>query len=178
MTKSIFIYKNFRRGDFSECHAKVDVYAKGVKICDYQWNPFWQDDFKVPCGLLQVLASTFQMSLELFRKKNYFNIWRGNVWGKKLTDNMDKTITEVVWKNKNLFKCDPKEDDVMYALYTDITSYENAQDFEDWATDCGFDTDSRKAEKIYNQIGEEIENEKKAGIYDAIMEWGDTHPDY
>lgn len=44
----------------------------------------------------------------------------------------------------------PKTEDVVFCVVTDsnVLTFEN---FEDWATDYGFDTDSRKAERIYNE---------------------------
>jgi hypothetical protein len=42
----------------------------------------------------------------------------------------------------------PKPADVMYCLLCDMDVMHH-RDFESWASDCGFDTDSRKAEGIY-----------------------------
>lgn len=46
---------------------------------------------------------------------------------------------------------EPTADGVLYCLISDVQSVEQSSGFEDWATSLGFDTDSRKAEKIYNQ---------------------------
>lgn len=43
----------------------------------------------------------------------------------------------------------PTASDVLSCIADDAASFENARDFEDWATEYGFDTDSRKAEKIF-----------------------------
>mgnify|MGYP001769558210 CR=1 FL=1 len=45
---------------------------------------------------------------------------------------------------------EPKPEDVLNALASDSSGVENARSFEDWASEYGYDTDSRKAEKIYN----------------------------
>lgn len=47
----------------------------------------------------------------------------------------------------------PSTEDVLDCLASDAVGYENANSFEDWATDYGYDTDSRKAEKTYRMIG-------------------------
>jgi hypothetical protein len=39
--------------------------------------------------------------------------------------------------------------DVLDCLASDASTYENSGSFENWAGELGFDTDSRKAEKIY-----------------------------
>ncbi len=44
---------------------------------------------------------------------------------------------------------EPEAADVLDCLLSD-SDVENAQGFEDWAGNLGFDPDSRKAEKIYN----------------------------
>ncbi len=47
----------------------------------------------------------------------------------------------------------PKIGDVLISLAYDCIGYQNATDFEEWAGEYGYDTDSRKAEKTYNLIG-------------------------
>lgn len=43
----------------------------------------------------------------------------------------------------------PTVQDVLYCLIQDALSVETATGFEDWASDAGYDTDSRKAERLY-----------------------------
>lgn len=43
----------------------------------------------------------------------------------------------------------PELRDVLYSLVMDTEAFE--YDFEDWCANLGYDTDSRKAEKIYNE---------------------------
>ena len=42
----------------------------------------------------------------------------------------------------------PKLEDILYSLVLDSAAID--QDFEDWAADFGYDSDSRSAEKMYN----------------------------
>lgn len=46
---------------------------------------------------------------------------------------------------------------VLDSLTSDASGYLNADGFEDWAGEYGYDTDSRAAEKVYNRIGEQVE---------------------
>jgi hypothetical protein len=46
----------------------------------------------------------------------------------------------------------PTTADVLDCLASDAAGYENAQSFEDWCGEYGFDTDSRKAERTYNTV--------------------------
>ena len=54
----------------------------------------------------------------------------------------------------------PSLADVLDCLGSDSAGYENAKDFEDWASEYGYDTDSRKAEKIYNTVAKQAEELK------------------
>lgn len=56
---------------------------------------------------------------------------------------------------------EPELSDVLDSLAMDAQGYENAGDFEDWANEYGYDTDSRKAEKTYNTIGEQSKRLRK-----------------
>lgn len=49
----------------------------------------------------------------------------------------------------------PKLSDVLMCMALDSQGYENSRDFEDWCSQYGYSTDSRKAEKTYNIIGEQ-----------------------
>lgn len=46
-------------------------------------------------------------------------------------------------------KVQPTLSDVLHSLLSDGDAFFNAQSFEDWASDFGYDADSRKAEAIY-----------------------------
>lgn len=45
---------------------------------------------------------------------------------------------------------EPTTEDVLNALASDSSGIENARSFEDWASEYGFDTNSRKAERIFH----------------------------
>jgi len=45
---------------------------------------------------------------------------------------------------------EPNARDVLEALLSDAGTVDNAESFEDWCGELGFDPDSRKAERIYN----------------------------
>jgi len=45
---------------------------------------------------------------------------------------------------------EPSAEDVLDCLASESSYVENAQGFEDWASELGYDTDSRKAERTYN----------------------------
>lgn len=43
----------------------------------------------------------------------------------------------------------PSLDEVMYSLVMDGSAFFDALSFDDWCSDYGYDTDSRKAERMY-----------------------------
>jgi hypothetical protein len=49
----------------------------------------------------------------------------------------------------------PEAEDVVNALALDAATYLNARDFEEWASELGHDTDSRRAERTYNLVGQQ-----------------------
>lgn len=49
----------------------------------------------------------------------------------------------------------PTIEDVLDCLASDAVTYDGVRDFEEWARDFGFDTDSRSAERTYRIIGEQ-----------------------
>lgn len=56
---------------------------------------------------------------------------------------------------------EPTAADVLNCLASDSASVENARSFEDWASDLGYDPDSRKAEKIFKACETQAEKLKK-----------------
>lgn len=49
----------------------------------------------------------------------------------------------------------PTASDILDCLASDACGYDDARTFEDWASNYGYDTDSRKAESIYHTIGQQ-----------------------
>lgn len=56
---------------------------------------------------------------------------------------------------------DPTLADVLDCLASDASGHDNANSFEDWASDYGYDTDSRKAEKTWRAIQRSSEQLKR-----------------
>jgi hypothetical protein len=54
----------------------------------------------------------------------------------------------------------PKAEDVLNCLASDAAGVANARNFEDWCSEYGYDTDSRKAERTYNTIIEQADQLK------------------
>lgn len=54
----------------------------------------------------------------------------------------------------------PQTADVLNCIASDVSGYDSARNFEDWAANYGYDTDSRKAERIYNIIAEQSKSLK------------------
>lgn len=68
---------------------------------------------------------------------------------------------------------DPTLHDVMEPLSSDFTSVDNARGFEDWASEYGYDSDSRKASKIYEAIrlqADELKNVLGDELYRSVLE--------
>ena len=64
----------------------------------------------------------------------------------------------------------PKLADVLDCLASDASTVENCLSFDDFASEMGYDEDSRKAEKTFNKINEQVERLKTLLGEDAINE--------
>lgn len=65
---------------------------------------------------------------------------------------------------------EPTLADVLDCLASDASSYDNAGTFEEWASEYGYDSDSRKAEKTYKAIKRQAEQLKRTLGQDAYEE--------
>ena len=77
--------------------------------------------------------------------------------------------TGIGWNRK------PDIGDVLYCLLSDATGYENSRDFEDWASQFGFDPDSRRAYSIYQAVKRQSKRLRRLlgdELYEvALWEW-------
>lgn len=64
---------------------------------------------------------------------------------------------------------EPTAADVLDCLASDAAGFENAQSFEDWCAEYGYDTDSRKAFRTYSTIRRQA-NKLRAMLGDANYE--------
>ena len=80
--------------------------------------------------------------------------WQHHAYTLKL-HGVDGETMETPWMQGAAITKSPTDTvaEVVDSLISDVWSYEDARSFEDWAGEFGYDTDSRKAEKSYNEIG-------------------------
>jgi hypothetical protein len=70
----------------------------------------------------------------------------------KVTLKMDRRQLTTYFSQGYGISGEPDAASVLYCLASDAAGYENARNFEDWASEYGYDTDSRKAERIYKVV--------------------------
>jgi hypothetical protein len=66
----------------------------------------------------------------------------------------------------------PEAEDVLDCLASDSASVDNARGFEDWASDFGYDTDSRTAEKTFKaceHAATRLSNFLGSGLYAQLL---------
>jgi hypothetical protein len=66
-----------------------------------------------------------------------------------MPDGQRRQMTIVFSQGSGFNGAAPKLDSVLDCLASDASGVDNARDFEDWASEYGYDEDSRRAEKIY-----------------------------
>jgi hypothetical protein len=66
---------------------------------------------------------------------------------------------------------EPDVKNVLDCLASDASGYENASSFEDWASEYGYDTDSRSAERTYNAIAKQSDALRRVmgDQYDTLL---------
>lgn len=67
---------------------------------------------------------------------------------------------------------EPTAEDVLSCLAMDAAGYENARSFEDWASEYGYDTDSRRAKKTYKAVErqhDQLERFLPSDIYQTLL---------
>lgn len=81
----------------------------------------------------------------------------------------DRQLTVYFSKGSGHHGAEPEVDEVLDCLMSDDT---HGQSFEDWASELGYDTDSRKAERIYHACQKNTEKLRKFlnGHYDELAE--------
>ena len=78
----------------------------------------------------------------------------------------------VYFSQGSAHKKPPTLADVLDCLASDASGVDNAQSFEDWASEYGYDADSRKAEKTYNicvQQAQELKALLGQDAYDQLL---------
>jgi hypothetical protein len=102
--------------------------------------------------------------------------WQKEISGRRNTEGYSCTLTykkrrmTVDFWQGSAHRDEPTAKDVLECLLSDA-SVEDYNGFEDWASDMGFDEDSRKAEKIYRDVLTQTEKLKKllGDDYDDFM---------
>lgn len=162
--------KNFRKStrDWStEYHADVDVYLGKRKIATFTYNPWCQYDLsKRVEGKENPIRRWLRDPMQGGGYRKFGNdalylweIWHGAQYGKKLKPDTQKEFTDAVWKfcaehddewfhRWNLM---PSAEDVEESLVRDAQCVSYGETFEDFCLELGYDPDSRKAEKIFNE---------------------------
>ncbi len=66
----------------------------------------------------------------------------------------------------------PTIEDVLDCMASDASGYDNARSFEDWCSEYGYDTDSRKTESTFNVVKDQAEELKSFlgnDTYDSLL---------
>ena len=83
----------------------------------------------------------------------------------------DEPLT-VYFSQGSAYEKPPTLAEVLDCLASDASGVDNTQSFEDWASEYGYDTDSRKAEKTYNicvQQAQELKALLGQDAYDQLL---------
>lgn len=90
---------------------------------------------------------------------------------------MNSAIDVRNWERKHARPM-PTLEDVLSCLLMDASSYDDSRNFEDWASDYGYDTDSRTAERAYQTIAEQSKQLRHLLGNDRYNEYMNAENDY
>jgi len=136
-------------------------------------KPVWTGPFKL--GLGYVDPSKAQSFCWHSPEEAMLNAWKR----KSCADFVDKELhATVAAKLAQAQKVTPKLDDVLNSLLSDGSAYFDAQSFEEWACESGYDSDSRKAETIWkacDEIGRKLARAFTAQELEELREAACNH---
>lgn len=138
--------------DWQRISYQVALY-KGACDTD-EPKPFITTEYHLGIGHVNVnklgdVWNTFNTFSE--SERAMINAWQKNPMAQFVNKKLQFQIAAEIAK---IQKVVPSLDDVIYSLLSDGSAFFDAESFEDWASNFGDDTDSRKAEKIYLQCME------------------------
>lgn len=76
--------------------------------------------------------------------------WKANHY--KVVMHRGKKQMTIYYSKSLALSGEPEADEVLDSMASDAAGFENARDFEDWCGEYGYDTDSRKAERIFKTV--------------------------
>lgn len=89
----------------------------------------------------------------------------------------DNWATIRLWE-KRAMRPMPTLEDVLSCLLMDASGYDNSRNFEDWASEYGYDTDSRTAERTYQTVAEQSKALRHLLGNDRYNEYLNAENDY
>lgn len=156
-------------GGLDPVDGRVQALVRGACVLEPTGAPTGAED--APTGAeeaptLEALCSTMRISASATDRQPPWQgqgydgdvPWRGQGWNVTLArGELGVDWAEVAvpfWMGEAHGKTKPTALDVMECLCSDAASIENATRFEEWASELGYDADSRRAEAIYKSCGE------------------------
>jgi hypothetical protein len=128
-------------------------------------NPHMEDD----TGRMSHYACTIRNGkakmVVYFSKGEGHRRWKKTARGPEVKPGQRAPMqfTKTLWFEENTEPEPPTLGEVLDCLASDAASVDNARSFEDWASDFGYDTDSRKAKRTYKTC------EKQAAKLKALL---------
>ena len=86
--------------------------------------------------------------------------WPHHLWELVLTNGTDGTEMTLDWTTGIGITADPEAPEVMDNLIGMAWGYWNSRSFEEWASDYGYDLDSLKAYRLYDEVKAQSEEFK------------------
>lgn len=145
----------------------------------------FSDDPRATHWGITIVYNNRQMHTSYHMGSGHYRWKRSGEWGKKgervaITSKFMAGGSLSLW-GAGVLKAEsepisPNPDDVLDGLRSDASGVYDARDFEDWASNYGYDTDSRKAEETYRSCQKIARDLEKLLGREAMHELLATEP--
>lgn len=139
----------------------TDALCKDGELTDLQYHycPAWDED--MPDSDQQFILEQMGLAMAALKIKERPDgndgQWDADASHWRLLLKRGSKEIEVYYSQGSAHSNEPDLDDVMYCLLSDVSDIEDV-DFEEWASNLGYDTDSRKAERTFEACKKQLLN--------------------
>ena len=113
-------------------------------------KPIWSGPYKLGVGHVKT-PKLFSCARFTSKEQALLQTWQNTPYAEFTDKKLHATVAAKLAAAQNVT---PKLDDVLSSLLMDGSAYFDAQSFEEWCSDYGYDADSRKAEATWKACDE------------------------
>lgn len=136
-------------------------YVKFAEIIRVLRTNIETSGIETPQDALAVVQRAMAEMTKKYVRSNVLPVWGNDVEENEFPSDANRWAVTLKYGGRRLtvpfftgamLPGEPKTEDVLGCLLRDAGGYEAAGSFGEWAEEYGYDTDSRRAERVYRQV--------------------------